>query len=185
MNNPAPLFHLADIAETQIGRHEVGSTNRGPEIAPYQAATTLGVPGPGDGYPWCAAFVDWCIKEAIAKNPGLFACEKSRPNTASVEEFVQWARESGQLVFSPANKNFSPRRNDIVAFLFPSGGHHIGIVAGPKRYDPDDGFFIPTVEGNTNASGSRDGGSVQKKRRELPGAVWRFIRLNENAGGAA
>src|ERR1700719_346043 len=53
---------IAHIAESQIGTQEdAAHTNRGSAILKYQQATNLG----GQGWPWCAAFVDWCVKETL------------------------------------------------------------------------------------------------------------------------
>ena len=156
-----PLQSIADIAISQIGRHEDGSSNAGSQIAAYQAATVLGVPASGAGYPWCCAFVDWVIAEFISKNPGVLSCEDARPRTASVEEFVAWAMKTGQLVFGgwKVPSQHALQAGDIVVFHFPSG-NHIGIVTGPGT------VTFPTVEGNTSSSAAgsqRNGGEVAAK----------------------
>lgn len=53
--------HWLEIAEKEIGVHEVkGGEN--PRILEYHAATSLHARE--DEIPWCAAFVNWCLKQA-------------------------------------------------------------------------------------------------------------------------
>ena len=51
------------------------------------------------------------------------------------------------------------QRGDIVVFNFS----HVGIAVGPV----DANGFVPTVEGNTNAAGSREGDGVYRKLRSI------------------
>jgi hypothetical protein len=159
------LEPLASIAASQIGIHEEGSSNAGSDILKYQQATELA----GQGWPWCCAFVDWCIREFLNENPALASITlETRPKTASVFEFRDWAESTGQLVFSPSQVGtYNLQAGDIVVFSFS----HIGIVAGPAQ-----GSQFPTIEGNTNVAGSRDGGEVAAKTRNFS-SVDSFIRL--------
>src|SRR5262249_36194854 len=53
------------IAESQKGVHEIGSTNTGPQVDQYLAAA-----GVSPGNPWCASFVTWSLEHAGHKMPG-------------------------------------------------------------------------------------------------------------------
>jgi hypothetical protein len=53
------LEKLIAIAAAQVGTKEVGGNNCGQQIREFQSATDFS-PGP---WAWCAAFVDWCIRE--------------------------------------------------------------------------------------------------------------------------
>lgn len=175
-----PLAPLADIARTQVGHHEDGDSNTGSQIAAYQAATVLGTPTHGNGWPWCCAFVDWCILHFIQEHRGILSCEDRRPQTASVEQFVDWAAKTGQLVI-PHHKVPDPytlQAGDIVAWHFPTG-HHIGIVTGPQFLDSSKTLRFPTIEGNTSGTETgdqRNGGTVAEKVRGFA-SVMCFIRL--------
>jgi hypothetical protein len=57
-------------------------------------------------------------------------------------------------------------KGDIVVFTFS----HIGIVHS------NNGAIITTIEGNTNAAGSREGVTVARKQRSLS-IIKSFIRL--------
>ena len=136
---------LATVAEAQIGQRETGN-NGGVAVRKYQGATWL----EQGAWPWCAAFVCWCYREALkaAVDPGY-----KRPRTAGAWDFERWAREQGAELIKPASK---AKRGDIIIFTFS----HIGIVVKDQR-----GSVIHTVEGNTNGAGSRDGDGVYAKKR--------------------
>lgn len=158
---------LARIAEQEIGVKEQGGSNRGKRIQEYQRATWLD----GTGWPWCAAFICWVVREWL-RAPAVLAglqmdatkAEKWRPKTAGAWDFVRWANEVGLNVLE---ENMPARRGDIAVYDFS----HIGLVV-------EDGARgeILTVEGNTNGAGSREGDGVFRKRRERS-LVKRFIRL--------
>jgi hypothetical protein len=153
---------LAAIAESQIGTQEdERHTNRGSAILKYQQATWL----PDQGWPWCAAFVDWCLQQLFAKHPEL-AAKMARPQTAGAFDLINWGQDSGCIVFNP--KATSPQRGDLVVYTFS----HCGIVAETNG----DGFFA--IEGNSNIDGARDGYSVVRHPRSLA-SVNRFIRIPE------
>ena len=84
---------LVDIAAAKIGTKEK-TRNSGKQIIEFQRATNL----EGTGWPWCAAFMCWCIREwgkdpevlkALNKTPAQF--EKWRPKTAAAFGFEDWA----------------------------------------------------------------------------------------------
>ncbi len=152
-----PLEPLAYIAESQIGTQEdPAHTNSGPAILKYQQATDLR----GQGWPWCAAFVDWCVQEMCRQYPTI---TRFSPHTASAFGLVDWGKANGALIL-----NSNPQRGDIVVFPFS----HCGIVT--RKLYSEDGFH--TVEGNTNPVGGRDGYVVAAKYRALdPDDL--FVRL--------
>jgi hypothetical protein len=115
----------------------------------------LRVVGCKKGDPWCAAFVSVCLQIAHAGHNPL-------PMTASCEELHQFGRLHGLLVDAP-------QAGDVFLVLTPAGhAHHTGFCTGPAV----DGR-VPTIEGNTNVDGSRDGWGVFRRSRALnssPGA---------------
>lgn len=141
---------LVAIARGEIGVKEEGGNNRGKKIQEYQSATWLD----GTGWPWCAAFVDWCIKTWKEQNPDLPAFQ--RPLTAGAFDLERWARKTGLIIKDSGD---APEAGDIVIYDF--GGHgHCGIL----DYSLTKGQFL-TVEANTNKDGSHDGDGVWSKMR--------------------
>lgn len=139
---------LAKAAESQVGVRET-KTNGGERIAEYQRATWLPV-GP---WAWCAAFVCWCVREAMGGERYTFP----RPETAGAWDFENWCRSVDNSVKLHKPHEDDIRRGDIVIFTFS----HIGIAVGDIGKDG----MVQTVEGNTNSDGAREGDGVYRKRR--------------------
>lgn len=162
MNNPIAL--IAEVAREYLGTRET-SRNQGPHFAAFWAATNYHV-GEENREPWCAAFVCFCVQEAMRRNPAI--AMPHPPRFAAVSEWIPWARqpEVGALVFGPFS-DATAAPGDILVFQFS----HIGIVTGRKP-----GGWISTIEGNTNGEGSREGDGVYEKTRGYS-SVRAFIRL--------
>jgi len=161
---------LVGIAEAEVGVREQGGNNRGGRVRVYQSATWL----EPDAWPWCAAFVCWCIKEWI-KVPGVLESigiangDKWRPKTAGAFDFLRWAKEKDLQILPEGAEVFA---GDLVVFDFS----HIGIVVEDAAKGSQ---FIKTVEGNTNGKGDRDSTSgdgvwLKKRPRSLARS---FIRI--------
>lgn len=139
---------IVKVAKSQVGIKEEGGNNKGPMIVEYQKATWL-KPGP---WPWCAAFVDWVIMQALTskdvmKELGLknaTQVKNWRPRTAGAWDLDNWAKTHG---FKILTENDRAKSGDIVTFDFS----HVGIVIA-DQIDEN----IITVEGNTNTKGDRD-----------------------------
>jgi hypothetical protein len=141
------------LAREQIGVSEVDGTNCGPMVDTYKAATWL---DPDKGWPWCAAFICWLVKEALEKEDVKF----ERPRTAGAWDFENWAKKQaaqGVDLRKPTNEDI--KAGDIVVFTFS----HIGLAVA----DADSSGYVKTIEGNTNGEGSREGGSVLEKNRHV------------------
>ena len=160
-------LRLISTARLEVGTVESGR-NTGKRVKEYQAATSLS----GTGWPWCAAFVCWCIREwgkdpavlaLLKKSPAQF--EKWRPKTAAAFGFEDWAKKNGLLVLTDSARN-QLRTGDLMVFDMS----HIGIVVN------DEGGKVFTIEGNTGPSGGREGDGVWEKSRNRPEAR-SFIRL--------
>lgn len=145
-------------AVTQLGVLEqpLGS-NRGPMVDKYLAST-----GTPPGNFWCMAFVHWCFKEA-ATGTGT---SNPFPRTAGCIDAwnrVRKARPSAVITRAAAMANPTLVRPGQVFILDHGGGlGHTGFVrqsfGGPLR----------TIEGNSNASGSRNGlGVFELNRRKI------------------
>ena len=156
---------LVDIARSQVGVHEEGGENCGPKIREFQSATWLAPAA----WPWCAAFCCWVLKKWLADPevrqvltdtvaPKLQE-ESWRCRDASAFGWEKWARNKGLPVL---HRDDSVQPGDFVIFDFNGpvdGGGHIGIVTASV-----DGKIM-TIEGNTNADGSREGDGVWEKTR--------------------
>ena len=166
--NPRQI--IADVAREYLGLRET-STNRGPHFEEFWNATTY-PEGSADRQPWCSAFATFCVREADRRSPLLQL--RLPPKFPAVAQWLPWSRqpETGCLVFRPSS-SISPAAGDIVEYLTGPGKlSHIGIVA--KDYDHSG--YLDTIEGNTNAAGSREGDGVFAKRRALTFAG-SFIRV--------
>ena len=141
---------IASIAESQAGQKEVGD-NGGPAVEKYQRATWL----PVGAWSWCAAFVCWVIKQAIEGRAVTF----TRPETAGAWDFERWCKSVDRTVMLKKPVDGDIKRGDVIIYTFS----HIGIATGP----PDEHGMVPTVEGNTNGGGDREGDGVYCKVRKL------------------
>lgn len=148
---------IARIAETKIGTKESGGNNKGKDLQPFFDADHYDPNGaaPGDdGYPWCASFVCWVVMVAIAGRAITF----QRPRTASAFGFEAWSLAQDNSTNTKRNPGSDIKRGDLVIFSFS----HIGIAVADAT-----ATHITTVDGNTNAAGSREGNMVARKTRRL------------------
>jgi len=143
---------LVSLARNEIGVEEVDGSNCGVRVDTYKSATNL---PPHEAWPWCAAFVCWLVREAIRTDgPYTFA----RPTTAGAWDFENWSKKQDNSTHTLRTPGNDIKAGDIVIFKFS----HIGIcVRGAEA------GRIRTVEGNTDAAGSREGGGVFEKSRSL------------------
>lgn len=151
---------LIELAAKEVGVEEVGGTNCGPRVNEYKSATCL---DSEQGWPWCAAFICWLMREAMKDGSYSF----KRPTTASAWGFEEWAAKQNNKVQLKKPHKDDIKAGDIVMFTFS----HIGLAVS----DPQDGY-IDTIEGNTDGQGSREGGAVLKKKRKLS-AIRSRIRI--------
>lgn len=151
--NSAGLSRLVNVARGEVGVVET-SENQGPGIQKYWTATTY-PGGYNDRQPWCAAFVSWCVRQS-----GIFS-EEDRPKSAAAFKgggFEAWAKSKPSVVaFSMGSRSI--KAGDLVIFSFS----HIGIATS----DSDINGNFRTIEGNTNAAGSREGNGVWEKSRNI------------------
>jgi hypothetical protein len=162
-----PQFLLADIAKKYIGTTEAGDNLAGTSKKMLEIfnADDLMVNGKTDGYPWCAAFVSMCVQKLCKSS--LFFSALNPPREPSVNRFLNiWAKQHNCLIFKPSDILFKATKGDIVVFTFS----HIGIV------ESNNGSIIKTIEGNTNAAGSREGVTVARKTRP-ESLIKAYIRL--------
>lgn len=147
---------LLQIARAEIGTAETGTSNRGPRVDQYQRATWL---EQKDWGPWCAAFICWVVRAAMKVSGSKETPGFKRPKTARAWDFERWslAQDSSTQTRKPAGRDI--RAGDLLIFKFS----HIGIATSA----PDAQGNVSTIEGNTNAKGSRTGGQVCATRRHI------------------
>jgi hypothetical protein len=155
------------LATLKIALHEVGvkevppDSNRGPRVGEYLKSVRLSA-----GNPWCAAFIYWCFEQASAHlnrvNP--------LPRTGSC--MSHWNNTKGEKISAlQALKNphlINP--GDVFIISLKGGKGHTGIV-----YDIA-GDEIITIEGNSNAFHSAEGGGVVQLHRKISSITAGFIR---------
>lgn len=120
-------------------------------------------------FPWCAAFVTWCLEESGVEVP-LNMPSKFGYTSALVEAWQQWAIDKGYYLAN--HSGFQPLRGDIVLFDWSN--------PSDPDYDWEDhiGFFshesngvLICLEGN-----HRDRTAIVKR---YPSQVQGYIRLPE------
>lgn len=158
MNKPAPILpaQIVAIALREVGVEEVDGTNCGPRVNEYKATTNL---PPREAWPWCAAFVDWCVLQAMQATGTKETPTFKRPRTAGAWDLENWSRKQDNTTQTKKPHGGDIKPGDIVIFTFS----HVGIAIS----EPDGSGFIETCEGNTDSLGSREGGGVFRKRRKL------------------
>jgi len=149
------------VARTQIGVMEKPpGSNRGPEVEQYLRSVGL-----GGGNAWCAAFVHWCVDQAVKGPP---AGPNPLPKTGGVMELWRRSRKAGLPVVlaADATKNPALVTAGMIFIIDHGGGHgHTGFVAGFT------GGRLATVEGNSNDQGSAEGTGVFALTRRTIGTI--------------
>lgn len=156
-------LHLAALsyAHDEVGVREEGN-NRGKRVEEYQKEA--GIP---PGSPWCAAFVNWCARQA-ADLKGVYSPLEDVPLQGYVQSYVDHGKKSGWVI-PPEEVGLG----DLFCLWNTSLGRyaHIGFVDGMRLAENK----YLTVEGNTNRDGSREGIKVAKRVRNMGSRVL-FLR---------
>jgi hypothetical protein len=111
----------------------------------------------GKGAPWCASFIGTVGRLAVGEAWPV-------PAICDVDQLVMWAETHD--VFHE-----TPEHGDLIVLFDPGSGQwgHVGIVVKAAADS------VRTIEGNTNAGGSREGNGVYERRRMVRMGT-RFIR---------
>jgi|RhiMethySRZTD1v2_1073278.scaffolds.fasta_scaffold107522_5 hypothetical protein len=148
-------------ATSQVGvLEQPKNSNSGPEVDGYLQRAGVPLNLPDNQKPWCCAFVYWCFDET--------ALAQGRPNpmlkTASCLEHWNGAvGHGGRRIPATQATNDPALITPGMIFIINHGGGrgHTGlverVVAG----------FLHTIEGNTDASLTREGGGVYRLTRKL------------------
>ncbi|WP_256003281.1 peptidoglycan-binding protein [Pedobacter deserti] len=148
---------VVEIACGELWVREASGKNDGPRVEGYLASVGL-----KKGQPWCAAFVSWVFKQA----------GYAKPRTG-------WS----PALFPAARLAKAAAPGNVFGIYFPALKRvaHCGLVT--DRRDS----WIGTVEGNTNASGGREGDGVYRRLRHVRTvhcyADWIAAPRNGKGGG--
>lgn len=145
---------MVQIARAEIGVQEKPrGSNRGPRVDQYQRATDL---EKKDWGAWCAAFVCWCMREAMLAEKRSFSFR--RMTTAAVRLIKAWSLKQDDSTRTRDEPGLDIQPGDIVIYRFS----HTGIAVS----SPDSQGRVQVVEGNTNNDGSREGYEVCEQTRK-------------------
>lgn len=155
---PASAFlgKVLKVALSQVGvLEEPRNSNCGPVVKQYLASVGLKC-----GHPWCAAFTYWCFGQAAT------AAGRANPMVRTAGCLAHWnaAVGKGARRISKADAVDNPKLlkpGMIFIMDFGGGKGHTGFIVAVR------GGLIDTVEGNTDASMTREGGGVYRLTRKL------------------
>ena len=149
------VLAVASGEEAKKVREIPMNSNRGPDVEKYLAR--VGVPA---GLPWCCAFVYYCFDEA--------AKARQRPNpmvrTAGCLDHWNKAAAKGAARMPAARATADPtllRPGMIFIMDHGKGAGHTGLVESVSA------GILATIEGNTDASKTREGGGVYRLARKV------------------
>lgn len=148
---------VLEVAAAEVGVRET-APNRGPRVDSYH--TYVGR-DPAQGDSWCAQFCVFVFGHASA----ALGAVNPLPRSSSVLGLWQRSPQS-----SHADE---PAIGDVFCIDHGQGKGHCGIVIGV----PPDSDVIETIEGNTNAGGSRNGDGVYQRTRKLGEINLGYLRL--------
>jgi hypothetical protein len=151
----ARALRLAAGEEAKAVREKPLNSNRGPQVNAYLARIGL-----DPGYAWCCAFVYWCFDEAA------LSVRRANPMVRTGGCMRHWnaapAAGARRIPAHEAVADPSLLRPGMVFIMDHGRGlGHTGFI------EAVDGGFVSTIEGNTDASMTREGGGVYRLRRKL------------------
>ena len=158
----AAVFAAYTEAESHV-REEPRNSNRGRRVEQYLASVGL-----GGGYAWCQAFVYWCFEQA-ASSAGVV---NPMPRTAGVLDHWRHDTASGgvRIKTQTALAHLDLLSPGLVFIMNHGRGlGHAGIIERVR------GGVIHTIEGNTDASRTREGGGVYRLTRKVADINTGFI----------
>lgn len=144
-------LHLSGVSQScvtetytsQIGVREATGHNDGKQVEQY--LKTVGLP---KGYAWCAAFVKWTFDHCGIKT--------------SINSMALSTHRVGHFVYYKGNKLMKPQAGDVFTLYFAK----LKRIGHTGFFDKEiNSKIFRSVEGNTNAAGSREGDGVYIKYR--------------------
>ena len=143
-----------NLAASQIGVREIGSTNNGAEVNKYRF-------GKADGNPWCASFVSWCYGAGQNGNN-----KKTFGYDASTQSIRRKAERAG--FYATKQSGYAPKPGDLAIWKYNNASGHVGIIS---KINQDGSFEV--IEGNCQ-------NKVQKTTRTMASAnLHGFVKMDE------
>jgi hypothetical protein len=151
----AKVLQIAAAEEAKPVREVPKNSNRGPQVDAY-----LRRAGVAPGYAWCCAFVYWCCDEAAT------SMSRANPMVKTAGCLDHWRRAPAQgarrVLKQEAVENPGLVKAGMIFVMDHGGGlGHTGLVEKVA------GSLITTIEGNTDASKTREGGGVYRLSRKM------------------
>jgi len=151
----ARVLQTAAAEEAKKVREHPKNSNRGEEVDRYVASA-----GAPLGSSWCCAFVYWCFQEASQ------AMGRHNPMVRTAGCLDHWKRAEANgkkcIAAEAATDDPSLVQAGMVFIMdHGSGMGHTGLV------EKVNGGVITTIEGNTDASKTREGGGVYRLTRKV------------------
>ena len=120
------------LAREELGQQEIAGGRDNPRIVEYHQATSLRATD--DETPWCAAFVNWCLKKAGYRGTNSAAARSflswgtkiTKPQAGAIVVFSRGAPPAGHVAF------YLSHTADAVSVLGGNQGDRVSIA----RYDP-------------------------------------------------
>jgi CHAP domain len=149
------VLRTAAGEEAKQVREVPKNSNRGPQVDAY-----LERAGVRPGLSWCCAFVYWCFDEAA------HAANRVNPMVKTAGCLDHWRRAGERGVPRiPATEALMSRDaiQPGMIFIMDHGGGfgHTGLI------EKVTGEVLTTIEGNTDASRTREGGGVYRLTRKI------------------
>jgi len=152
----AQVLAVAAGEEGKQVREVPMNSNRGPDVEKYLAR--VGVPA---GLPWCCAFVYYCFDEA---SKALGRAGNPMVRTAGCLDHWNKAVGKGATRIPAAAATADPARlapGMIFIMDHGRGAGHTGLIESISA------GILATIEGNTDASRTREGGGVYRLARKV------------------
>ena len=150
-------------ARRHLAQHpvEIGGENRGPWVRLYMDGNE------GTDWPWCAGFVTFLLRQAC----GSLGSEMPIEGSFSCDALAKQAKKAGRFV----SESERPESDLMPGTIFlrrksAKDWTHTGVVTAFEAEQ------FRTIEGNTDASGSRNGFEVCRKIRAFKKRD--FIRID-------
>lgn len=144
------------VAMAEVGIREAGGSNRGPRVEEYQRY----VDGKASREAWCMGYMQWVVGQVCKMH--------------NVRSPIYPSEHCNTVYSKTPSRYLRDKPAKGLMFIMKSrtsDSGHTGIATGPSKL-----LVFPTVEGNTNAAGSREGDGVYKKTRMTTGTATMKMR---------
>lgn len=126
------LEKFLEIAENEVGVHEIKGKESNKKIIEYHATTDL--KATSDEVPWCSAFVNWVVDKTGLKGT----------NSASARSWLYWGKSidepiPGCIVVLKRGQN---EKKGHVGFFYSKTEHTINVLGGNQKDSVCHSFFL-------------------------------------------